>query len=65
MVGGGNDLHHVKRRGNCPGGQLSGREICPGNMSREEMSGCPIDTGQTVASRRFLIDLFTAISVFL
>ena len=33
VVGGGNVIHHVKKKGNCPGGE------CPGEYVRE--AACP------------------------
>ena len=32
--GWGNVLHRIKRRGNCPGGKMSGGEYVRGGMSR-------------------------------
>ena len=36
VVEGGNVLHHVKGRRNCPGGEMSWG-ICPGDMSRGDV----------------------------
>ena len=44
VVVGGNDLHHVNREGNCPGGEnvrenMSGGNLCPGGNVRIPFMG--------------------------